>query len=96
MKDKIRMGAILLISFFVIITGVLFAMKAFMKGNVAGGIAGAVIAIIILVFAGFVFIRGSRDLKKGFPLQDERSKRVMDKASSRSRIGKLPVSASSA
>ena len=42
-----------------------------------------IIAIIILVFAVIVFKRGNKDLKNGYPLQDERSKKVLDKASSR-------------
>ena len=81
--DKIRLAAILLISLVVIATGTLWFLKAFMNGNTAGGVAGIFIAVIILAFAFFVFVRGSNDLKKGFPLHDERSRRVLEKASSR-------------
>ena len=81
--DKIRITAIVIISLLVIATGILFSLTAFMKGDVSGGIAGGFIAITIFAFAIFVFIRGSRSIKKGFPLHDERSRKVVEKASSK-------------
>ena len=81
-KNKIRMIAILIVSLLVIATGTLFSLKSFANGNIAGGVGGGFIAIIILGFAIFVFMRGNRDIKQGFPLKDERSKRVLEKASS--------------
>ena len=81
-KDKIRLIVIGIVSLFVIVTGTLFAIKSFKNDNIMGGILGIVIAIIILMFAVIVFKRGNRDLKKGFPLKDERSKKVIEKASS--------------
>jgi len=81
-KDKIRMTAIILISLFVIVTGSLFAYNSFKNGDSAGGILGIIIAIIILAFAVIVYKRGYVDVKKGFPLRDERSKKVIEKASS--------------
>ena len=44
--------------------------------------AGGLIAIIILAFAISVFRRGYGDVKKGFPMRDERSRKVIEKASS--------------
>ena len=81
-KDKIRMIAIIIVSLLVIVTGIAFSLMRFMKGDVAGGVGGALIAIIILVFAISVFRRGYGDVKKGFPLRDERSRKVIEKASS--------------
>ena len=49
-----------------------------------GGLLGIIIALIILIFAMVVFVRGNRDLKEGFPLKDERSKRVLEQAASTS------------
>ena len=83
MKDKIRMTAIIIISLLVITTGTLFSLNSFMKGDMAGGVAGGFIAVTIFAFAIFVFIRGNLDMKEGFPLQDERSKKVLEKASSK-------------
>lgn len=82
-KDKIRMKAIIIVSILVIVTGTFFSLKSFMNNEIAGGVAGVLITIIILVYAIFVFRRGYRDIKKGFPLHDERSRRVMEKASSK-------------
>ncbi|MBW2989747.1 DUF2178 domain-containing protein [Candidatus Woesearchaeota archaeon] len=81
-RDKARMAAIAIISLLVILSGALFSVKSFMEGEIAGGIIGIFIAAMILAFAFVVFRRGNRDLKQGLPLQDERSRRVMEKASS--------------
>lgn len=81
--DKIRLVVITILSLFVIATGALLSYKSFKNGEVAGGILGVLIAVTILAFLIFVYRRGSRDLKEGYPLQDERSQRVMQKAMSR-------------
>lgn len=83
-KDKIRMIAIVIVSVLVIATSTLFAVTTFSKGDIGGGILGVIIAITILALAIFVYKRGNRDLKESYPLQDERSKRVMQKAMSMS------------
>ena len=80
--ERIRLVAIILISLIVIATGVLFSYGSFKQGNVTGGILGLIISVIILCFGIIVYKRGNRDLKKGQPLKDERSKRVIEKASS--------------
>ena len=77
------MIAIVIISLSVIVTGALFSYNSFKNGEVAGGGLGVIISITISVFAIFVFIRGNKDMKEGFPLQDERSKKVLEKASSK-------------
>lgn len=81
-NDKIRLTAIIIISLLVIVTGALFSYGSFSKGEIMGGVLGIIIAVIILSFAIIVFKRGNTDLKNGFPLRDERSKRVMEKATS--------------
>jgi len=81
-KDKLRLMAIVILSLLLISTGTLFSLATFKKGDIAGGFLGIIIAISILGFALFVFIRGNRDLKEGYPLKDERSKKVIEKASS--------------
>jgi len=81
-KDKVKMIFLLILSFLVIATGSLWAFTSIRKGDIGGAISGGIIALIILIFALFVFIRGSKDMKQGHPLEDERSKRVMEKAMS--------------
>ncbi|MFH2020286.1 MAG: DUF2178 domain-containing protein [archaeon] len=82
-NDKIRLMAIIMVSLFVVLTGILYLSKALGKGDIAGAILGGIIAVIILIFAFFVYKRGSDDLKNGLPIHDERSRRVMEKASSK-------------
>lgn len=40
------------------------------------------VASLILAFAIFSFRKGNRDMKEGYPLRDERSRKVIEKASS--------------
>ena len=82
-RDKIRLTAIIIISLLVIVTGAFFSLNSFMQGEMTGGILGGVIATTIFIFALIVFLRGSRSLKEGFPLHDERSRKVLEKASSK-------------
>jgi uncharacterized membrane protein len=82
-KDKIRLTAIIIISLLVIVTGSLFSLNSFIQGEIAGGILGGIIATTILMFAIIVFIRGNKDMRGGFPLHDERSRKVLEKASSK-------------
>jgi uncharacterized membrane protein len=82
-NDKVRIIAIMAVSLCVLATGILFLLNSLMNGNILGGAAGTFITVIIFVFAVFVFIRGNRDLKGGFPLHDERSRKVIEKATSK-------------
>lgn len=82
-NDVLRLAAILIVSIMVLVTGALFSYAALSEGDVIGAALGGIIALIILVFALIVYKRGNSDLKNGFPLQDERSKRVMEKAASK-------------
>jgi len=81
-NEKIRLMVIVIVSIFVIITGSLFAFKSFENGKIVGVVLGVMVAIIILIFALMVYKRGNSDLKNGFPLKDERSQKVMQKAMS--------------
>jgi len=82
-NKKARVTAIVIISLFVIVSGAMFSLNSFIIGDIAGAVGGAFIAITILAFAIFTFIRGMRDIKGGFPLKDERSNKVLEMASSR-------------
>ena len=82
MRDKIKLTILTIISLAIIITGALFSYQSFKNREVTRGILGASIAVIIMTFAIIAFKRSNRDLKRRFPLKDERSKKVMEKASS--------------
>ncbi|MBU0466726.1 MAG: hypothetical protein KJ718_03275 [Nanoarchaeota archaeon] len=81
-NDKLRLIVIFIVSVLVIATGTLFAVTTFSKGDIGGGILGVIISITILTFAIFVYRRGNRDLKEGYPLRNERSQKVMQKSMS--------------
>ncbi len=81
--NKIRLAAIIFVSLVVIITGSLWSYKSFISSDFIGAILGMIISVIILIFALIVFKRGNNDLKNGFPLKDERSQKVLEKASSK-------------
>lgn len=80
--DKVRLIFILILSLAVIITASIYSINSFVSGEISGGVLGIIIAIIIIVFAIIMLKRRNRDLKNGLPLQDERSKRVIEKATS--------------
>lgn len=80
--EKVRLIAISIVSILVVITGVFFSYGSFKNQNSIGGILSIIIVLVILFFALSVYKRGNKDLKNGFPIRDERSKKVMEKASS--------------
>ena len=79
-NEKVRLLAIAVIGALVIVTGSLFSYMSFVKGDVWGGVVGIISALVILGFAVFVYRRGNRDLRAGYPLKDERSRRVIERA----------------
>jgi uncharacterized membrane protein len=81
-RDGARLAGIVVIALLVIVTGALFSYSSFRNGEVASGILGGIIAIVIVIFAFFVYRRGRESLDKGLPTKDERSRRVLEKASS--------------
>lgn len=88
-KDRIRLIAIVIVSLLVIATGTLLAVTAIAKGDFAGAILGIIIALTILGFAFYTFKKGNKDIKEGYPLHDERSRRVLERATSKAFIVSL-------
>jgi uncharacterized membrane protein len=79
--DRIKAVFILLLT--VSVAGVLF-IYAFNSGNLNYSIILILLAAILLVFFGLFALRRYKDAKEGMPFEDERSKRVMEKAASKS------------
>jgi len=80
---KLRQIFIIIITLIVIATITLFWINAFRKGDIAGGGIGIIISVTMLAYLIYVFQKGNKDIRAGYPLEDERSKRVKEKASSR-------------
>lgn len=57
---------------------------AFSSGNLGYSAILIIIAAILLFFFGFFALRRYKDAKLGLPFEDERSKRVMEKAAAKS------------
>ena len=76
-KDQTRLWLLGIIALLVISTFVLWATTTYKKGSSISSAGPAVIAIIILVFAIVMIKRRYASIKKGMPLEDERSKRIM-------------------
>jgi hypothetical protein len=83
MKQTARLAMMIIVSLIVVASGILFSANSFSNREAESGILAGIIAITILGFLIFVFIRGSRDLKEGYPIKDERSAKVLEKASSK-------------
>ena len=81
--DKLRLLAIMILSVLVSLTGILFAVTTFRKGDISGGIVGLLITISIVGLAIFTIRRNNKELKEGYPMHDERSRKVIEKASSK-------------
>ncbi len=76
-KDKIRVWSVGIVALLVISTLILFAITIIRKGNLVVGIISIIIAVVILIFAVSLLKRQYSAVKKGFPYQDERSKKIM-------------------
>jgi hypothetical protein len=76
MQDKIKFILIVILTITFIAGFIPWALMVFKNGRSVEAMSLSLIAIIIAVFA-FIFLKMNyREIKKGFPLQDERSKRI--------------------
>jgi len=80
MKDKTKTVLMGIVSALVILTSLLWFGTVLGKGEMRSTLLVAVPAAIIVIFAIGVFLRNYKSVKGGFPIEDERSKRVMEKA----------------
>ena len=78
-----KIKAILIAVLAVMVAGGLIV-YAFVSGNLGYSIILAVVALVLLVFFVLFAMRRYKDASKGLPFEDERSKRVMEKAASKS------------
>jgi len=79
-KDKVYLAFIAVLAILVLATSCLYALEA---EDFRSLIPVLVIAVIIIAMAFFVLTR-YKDVRKGMPLHDERSKKVMHKAAATS------------
>jgi len=75
-NDKIRVWALGITVLLVVSTLILFSVTIYRKGNAATSFGSGIIAAVILIFAIVVWKRQYTSVKKGFPVQDERSRQI--------------------
>lgn len=81
-KDKFRLAMMVVIALAVLVSAIVLMIAVGLN-------AWSPIILVTLIIVGMQIgiliwlVKRSKDVKEGFPLQDERTKRVMDKASSR-------------
>ncbi len=75
-KDKTRLLSMTIVVIFLTLALILFAITISRKGNIGAGIGSVIIALIILIFAAVVIKRKYTSIKKGFPIADERTKKI--------------------
>ena len=81
MKDKPRLIFMAVLSVILLAVVLLFGYMMISKNEVnPGGIISFAIPVILVVFMVFFIIRRYRDVKEGMPMEDERSKKVINRA----------------
>jgi len=82
-KDKTRLILIAVLTASVVVSMILFYTQLIRNGNIStGNYLEFSIVTLVVIFMVFFIIRRFRDVKQGMPLEDERSKLVMLKATS--------------
>jgi uncharacterized membrane protein len=80
-KDKTRLILISIVTITLFATVALYIFTTASKGTVSSGtLISFIIPLIAVVLAAFFITRGYKEVKLGLPLEDERSKKVLNKA----------------
>ena len=84
-KDKTRLVLITAVTIILLVTVALYAVPSVMKEGVnSGNLVSIAIPLIVIAFAALLITRRYRDIKQGMPMEDERSKKVVNQAAAKS------------
>ncbi len=84
-KDKIRLILIAVVTILVLATIVLYGYMAITKDRInSSSLITLVVPLLIIVFMAFFIVRRYKSMKQGEPLEDERSKKVVNQAAAKS------------
>ena len=84
-KDKLRLILMTMVTGLVAATIALYAYQVVSKGEITiGGLIAFLIPFLIIFFMIFFIVSRYKDVKAGMPLEDERSKKVMNRAAAMS------------
>ncbi len=76
-KDKLRIVAIAVVAVLVVLTLFVFAIPIFLRGRFFEGTIAGITALLLIGVAATFLKRKYEEAKKGIPIQDERTKRVL-------------------
>lgn len=80
-KDKFRLNLIIIVTGLVLLTSLLYGYEITSNNKINLGASIAfVIPLIAIVFMVFFIRNRYKDVKEGMPLEDERSRKVMNRA----------------
>ncbi len=79
-KDKLRIIVIGTLGILVVLTLSVFAIPIFLGGRLFEGGIAIVAALLLIVFTAVFLKRKYEEAKKGIPMQDERTKRIFERA----------------
>ncbi len=80
MKDKVRLALVTVVAAAVVVTMVLFSLTIGLKGRTLEAFAPLITAVVLAVGIIWILGREREKIKKGLPMEDERSKRVKERA----------------
>lgn len=80
MKDKVRLALVTVVAAAVAVTMVLFSLTIGLKGRTLEAFAPLITAVVLAVGIIWILGREREKIKKGLPMEDERSKRVKERA----------------
>lgn len=84
-KDKIRLTLIAVVTILVLCTTALYGYMAITKDKInSGSLITLIVPLLIIIFMAFFILRRYKSIKQGEPLEDERSKKVINQAAAKS------------
>lgn len=83
-NDKFRLAIMAIINAILLIGALVFGVDAFIRKEAnLGNIISFVIPLVLVVFITLFLIKNYREVKKGMPLEDQRSKTIIEKAATK-------------
>jgi uncharacterized membrane protein len=80
-KDKFRIILMIIVTSLVLVTSLLYGTETILKDKTSpGNFIAFIIPLLVVIFMVFLIEHRYRDIKEGMPLEDERSRKVTNRA----------------
>jgi hypothetical protein len=84
-RNKTKLFLMAVLSFTLLLTIAAYGFFALKKDGIDfGNVIGFVVPLLVVIFMAFFLVRRYRDVKQGQPMEDERSRKVMNAAAAKS------------